>query len=122
MDKAVAADYNRHKSFYPAGISRSKVIYYLNTQAERECIDKVEELLLDSGADVQAYEHDGLSFIMPVGDMDELIRRCNEACGYLVTIEPAKTFEQTVAVLMEKAASETRAHGCRLRAGWNTRS
>jgi hypothetical protein len=102
MDEAVAADHNRHKSFYPAGTSRSKVIYYLNTQAERECVDKVEELLLDSGADIQAYEHDGLSFIMPVGDMDELIGRCSDACGYPVTIEPAKTFEQAMAVLMDK--------------------
>ena len=90
MDKAVAADYNRHKSFYPAGTPRSKVIYYLNTQAERECIDKVEELLLDAGADIQAYEHDGLSFIMPVGDMGELIRRGSEACGYMVAVEPPR--------------------------------
>jgi len=36
MDRAVAAVYGRHGSAFPANTPRSKVIYYLNTQTERE--------------------------------------------------------------------------------------
>ena len=101
MKQATIAAYQRHRGEY-ADVEPTKVIYYVNTKTERECIDRCQDLLSTHMARVQAYEHDGLAFILQIRDLEDLTRRCSEACGYKVTIEPARSFERAMEGLIAK--------------------
>ena len=75
-----------------------KIQNSLNTAEERRVIDGIERLLLSMGAVIHAYEHDGLCFTL-AADATELVRACSSTCGYLVTVERRKTFEECVEAL-----------------------
>jgi hypothetical protein len=101
VKQAIAADYLRHRGDYP-DVEPTKVIYYVNTKTERECVNRCQEVLIAAMARVQAYEHDGLAFALQVRDLEGLVRRCSDACGHRVTIEPSKTFEKAMEGLVAK--------------------
>jgi hypothetical protein len=63
----------------------------------------VEEQLQGQGAIIHAYEHDGLCFSLRRANLERLVADCSRACGYEVTIEPTKTFEQCVDLLRAKS-------------------
>ena len=81
---------------------RGKKPYTLNTMEERRAIDAIEELLLQRGAIIHAYEHDGLCFTLRA-DPAELIQACSSACGFRVTVEPSKSYSACLAAIREKS-------------------
>jgi hypothetical protein len=81
---------------------RGKTPYTLNTEAERKAIDAVEALLLQRGAAIHAYEHDGLCFSLDA-DPAELIQACSSACGFRVTVEPCKSYDDCLAAIRQKS-------------------
>jgi hypothetical protein len=82
-----------------------KIQYLLNTAEERRVMDAIERLLLSMGAVIHAYEHDGLCFTL-AADATELVRACSSTCGYLVTVERSKTFEECVEALEARSGME----------------
>jgi hypothetical protein len=81
---------------------RGKTPYTLNTEAERKAVDDIEALLLQRGAVIHAYEHDGLCFSLDA-DPTELVQACSSACGYRVTVEPTRSYEQRIEAIRQKS-------------------
>jgi hypothetical protein len=81
---------------------RGKDPYKINTEAERGAIDTIEELLVARGARIHAYEHDGLCFTLGA-DPGELIQVCSSACGFRVTVEPCRSYEDCLAAIRERS-------------------
>jgi hypothetical protein len=81
---------------------RGKDPYRLNTEVERRAIDAIEELLVARGARIHAYEHDGLCFTLKA-DPTELIQTCSSACGFLVTVEPCRSYEACLDAIRDKS-------------------
>jgi hypothetical protein len=84
---------------------RGKSQHVLNTEVERQAIDRIEELLTARGARIHAYEHDGLCFTLRT-DQDELTQACSVACGFQVTIEPSKSYGECLAAIRAKSGIE----------------
>ena len=81
---------------------RGKGQYELNTEAERQAIDAIEAVLTSLDAKAHACEHDGLCFTLKA-DAAGLIQACSSACGFRVTVEPARSYEQCIDAIRQKS-------------------
>jgi hypothetical protein len=101
MKEALRLDMASKHLFGPESTGRLQ--YLFNTVTERQAIDACQKLLQSRGASVHAWEHDGLCFTLPGADLDELTQACASACGFLVTIEKAKSFDECVHDLKDRS-------------------
>ena len=86
---------------HPYGqVEADKLQYILNTRTEREAIDSIERMLLARGAQIHAYEHDGLCFTMKTHSAADLVDLASSACGLLCTVEPCKSLQECLAELI----------------------
>ena len=101
MKEALRLDMASKHLFGPESTGRLQ--YLFNTITERQAIDACQKLLQSRGASVHAWEHDGLCFTLPGADLDELTQACASACGFLVTIEKAKSFDECMRDLKDRS-------------------
>ena len=84
---------------------RGKPLHVLNCEVERMAIDRIEELLVERGATIHAYEHDGLCFSLRA-NREELIHVCSAACGFQVTVEPSQAYDDCLEAIRAKSGIE----------------